>query len=406
MDIIQNLEKDLEIYFNRAKDIRSHNQKKVIRAFQKAKLRETHLHSLTGYAFEEPGTAKLEEIYSYIFNTEDALVRTSITCGTHAINIMLFGILRPNDTMLCISGLPYDTIHKSIGISGKNGSSLLDYGINYHQIDLLEDGSFDIDKITDYIEKNKPKMVYIQRSRGYSPRNHFGFIQLKEIIQLIKSRYKDIIIALDNCYGEFVQKEEPTDFGCDIMAGSLIKNPGGSLAKSGGYLVGRKDLIELCAKYHTSPGLGKKVGGSFEEIRLFLQGIFIAPLIVYNAIKTSYLFAKYFKTKGYSIIPEVEEEKNDIVQSIIFNNREDQISFIQSIQKNSAVDSDILPLPWDMPGYDDQIIMASGSFISGSSIELSADGPIREPYIAYVQGGVVYEQAVMTLESFIENRDE
>lgn len=402
---IEALEAILEPQLRKAQAIKRKNSLKVLRAFQAAQLHERDLASYSGYAYDEPGTQKLEKIYANIFHTEDALVRTSILSGTHAIKTMLFGILRPGDRLLTISGRPYDTLHKTLGLSEGTTASLKDFSIDYDEIYLKEDGSFDRASIFEFLEKYPVRMIHIQRSRGYKSGAYFSFSQLKEMIVELKEKYPKILICVDNCYGEFVQEEEPTDFGADLMAGSLIKNPGGGLARSGGYIVGKKECIASCADVLSAPGLGKSVGGSFDELKNILQGLYLAPTIVYHAIYSALLFSQYYTTLGMEVLPKPNEQRTDIVQSITFHDKEKLVTFVQAIQTNSPVDSTFVPLAWDMPGYDDQIIMASGSFVQGSSIELSADAPIREPYTAFVQGGLIIEQAMATIENLEEKRN-
>jgi len=374
--------------FNKIDRIEYLNSKKILDAFIKNRVSEAHLGYTTGYGYNDIGRDIIENIYSDIFKAEDALVRCQLISGTHAITTCFFGILRPGDTLLSITGKPYDTLDEVIGLKD-NPSSLASYGINYQEIDLI-DNKFAKDKIKEELENNKIKMITIQRSRGYSSRNSITIDVLEDIISYIRGIDKEVIIMIDNCYCELVNEKEPIEVGADIIAGSLIKNMGGSIASNGGYIVGRKDLIELCANYLNVPGQGKEVGPTLNQNRYILQGLYIAPMIVANALKTNILTAYLLENLGYKVNPKYNEEKADIVLSIMFNDEDKLIKYISAIQHNSKIDSYVDAIPTDMPGYDDKIIMASGSFSQGSSIELSCDGPIRSPYIAYQQGGISY----------------
>ncbi len=397
-EIIEEHNKRLAPLFSYYKDVRSFNNVKVLKAMQKAELKESNLASYSGYAYNEPATEKIEEIYSYVFSTDSALVRTSIASGTHAINLMLTGILRPGDKFLIATGTPYDSIHESIGIGGKNGSSLLDYGIECDIVELSDEGKIDELTLFNKIDENDYKLIYFQRSKGYNFYNNVNFSEFKNILSKTKENNPDTIIAVDNCYGEFTQKMEPTEFGADIMAGSLIKNPGGTIALSGGYIVGKNYLVDLCAYRLTAPGLGKEVGGSYNQAKNILQGLYYAPQVVYTALKTAMIFDSVYSELGYDSRPNSTKDRIDIVQSIKLGDDKKLINFVQSIQKSSAIDSTIMPYPWAMPGYDNDIIMASGAFVQGSSIELSADAPLREPYAVFLQGGAMYEQSLLALE--------
>lgn len=388
VDLVNELEKDLKEQFDIVDDICEFNSNKVINSFQKCNLNETHFSSTTGYGYNDIGRDKIEEIYADIFKTEDALVRSQFISGSHALTVALFGLLRPGDTLLSITGLPYDTLHEVIGIK-ENDSSLKSYGINYEQVDLI-DNDFDYDKIKEVIMSKKIKLIEIQRSRGYSTRSSLNISSLEKVIDFIKNIDSSIIIMIDNCYCEFVNKKEPSEVGADIVVGSLIKNLGGGISPNGAYIVGKKKLVKLCSERLNLPGEGKDVGPSLNMNRAILQGLFLAPSVVNSALKTAILASRVYQSLGYEVNPKYDDERADIVQAITFNEKEKLIKFCQAIQASSPVDSNVVLMPSDMPGYDDQVIMASGSFTQGSSIELSCDGPIRKPYIAYLQGSLTY----------------
>ncbi len=364
------------------------NQLKVLDALRKNQVSEACLMGTTGYGYNDIGRDTLEKVYSDIFHTEDALVRPQITCGTHALALSLAANLRPGDELISPVGKPYDTLEEVIGIRESKGS-LKEYGISYKQVELKEDGYFDYDAIKNAIS-DKTKMVTIQRSKGYLSRPSYGVKEIGELIKFIKNIKPDIICQVDNCYGEFVEDIEPSDVGADLVVGSLIKNPGGGLAPIGGYIAGRKDLIENCAYRLTSPGLGKEVGASLEVLRSFYQGIFLAPTVTASALKTAVFAANVYENLGFKVIPSGAEERHDIIQAITLGSKEKIIAFCEGIQSASPVDSHVSPEPWAMPGYDSDVIMAAGAFVSGSSIELSADGPIKEPYNVYFQGGITF----------------
>lgn len=390
IDLVLSNEIKLKEKFNHVNEVKEYNQYKVIIAMQKAKLNSTHFNWTTGYGYDDIGREKVEEIYSYVFNTEDALVRPTIVSGTHALSLTLSGILRPGDEILSITGEPYDTLQKVIGIKGKSKGALSEFGITYKEVDLDENGNIKINDVINSIT-SKTKLLLIQRSTGYSTRKAITIKQIKNAIENIKKIYPNIICMVDNCYGEFIEKLEPTDVGADIIAGSLIKNPGGGLALTGGYIVGKKELIEMIANRSTAPGIGKDCGLTFGTTRITLQGLFLAPHIVAEAIKGSLLAASVFKELGFRVVPDIDDPRSDIIQGIELKSKDNVIKFCQAIQSASPVDSYVLPQPWNMPGYDDEVIMAAGAFVQGSSIELSADAPIREPYMAYLQGGLTYE---------------
>ena len=385
-DLVTKYELELKGEFDKVDRLCEYNSLKVLNAFNKYKVSESDLNGTTGYGYDDAGRDKIESIFSYVLGGEDSLVRSQIISGTHAISTALFGILRPNDTILSISGKPYDTLEEVIGIKD-NSSSLKSFGINYKQIDLV-DSDFAYDKIEKFLNKNKVKVVYIQRSRGYSLRKSVDIKKIEKIVKLVKSINKDIIIMVDNCYCEFVEKITPLEVGADIIIGSLIKNLGGGIAPNGGYICGKKKLIHLCSERLNVAGEAKLVGPSLNMNKLFLQGLYMAPSVVSSAVKTAILTSKVMEELGFEVSPKYNDTRVDIVESIIFNNKEKLIKYCQGIQSASAIDSHVAPVPYEMPGYSDEIIMASGSFIQGSSIEISCDGPVKEPYIAYQQGGL------------------
>lgn len=389
-------------YFNDIETVKEYNQYKIIHAMQKARLNATHFNWTTGYGYDDVGREKVEEIYSYVFGTEDALVRPTIVSGTHAITLTLSGILRPGDELLSITGSPYDTLQKVIGVKGNERGTFIEYGIKYNEIPLDSNGKIDIEKALTSITKNT-KIIMIQRSTGYSDRKALTVDEIRVAIERIKSFDKNLIIMVDNCYGEFIETIEPTNVGADIMAGSLIKNPGGGISLSGGYVVGRKDLIELVANRSTAPGIGKECGLTFGTTRNTMQGLFLAPMIVGEALKGALLAALVYKDLGFRIVPDINDQRSDIIQGIEFKSREKAIKFCQGIQSASPVDSYVTPVPWDMPGYEDEVIMAAGAFVQGSSIELSADGPMREPYFAYYQGGLTYSHCKLGVMMSLNN---
>ena len=391
IQLSKEVEKEIEPIFKKIDEIKEINSIKVLSAFQECGLSEMHLHSSTGYGIDEVGRNKIEEIYAKIFNTEDALVRAQLISGTHALAVTLFGILRPGDIMLSISGAPYDTLQTAIGISKEQSkSSLKSFGVKYEQIEL-KNNDFDIDEIIKRVEKNNIKLVEIQRSRGYSTRKSLTVDKIEKVIAAIRKVNKEVIIMVDNCYGEFVEEKEPTDVGADVMVGSLMKNLGAGIATSGAYIVGKKDIIELCAERLTAPGVGKEIGPSLNQNIPFLKGLFFAPSVVASSVKTAVFASRILEKLGYNVEPKFDEKRADIVQTIELGDANKLIKFCQGIQSGSPIDSMVVPEPSDMAGYDDKVIMAAGTFTEGSTIELSCDGPIREPYIAYMQGGLTYE---------------
>ena len=394
--IIKNCNKDLEDSFRRIDDIEEFNSKKVLDAFIENGVCETDFNSATGYGYNDIGRDKIERVYASIFKTEDALVRCQFISGTHAISTCLFALLRPGDTMLSISGKPYDTLDSVIGFNN-NSSSLKSYNVDYKEIDLI-DNDFDYDGIREILGNNKIKLIEIQRSKGYSTRESISIDKIEKVVKVIRNIDKDVIIMVDNCYCEMVSTKEPTEVGVDVCVGSLIKNLGGAITSNGGYIVGRKDLINLCAERLNVPGQGAEVGPSINQNRYILQGLYMSPMIVANALKTAVYTAYLFEKLGYKVSPRYNDDRVDIVQNIIFENEKDLISYVRGIQSNSKIDSNAIVEPSDMPGYDDKIIMASGSFTQGSSIELSCDGPLRYPYIAYQQGSISYKYGKIIVE--------
>lgn len=397
---IKSAENKLINVFNNIDDVCFYNSQKVIKAFWQASISENDFNSTTGYGYGDIGRDKIEKVYSDIFETESALVRNQFISGTHALSTAFFALLRPGDLLLSITGKPYDTLDSIIGFND-NQSSLKSFGIRYDQIDL-KNNCFDYEAISKYLKLNKVKVIEIQRSIGYSTRSSIGIEDLDEVIRLVKGIDKDIIVMVDNCYCEFVGKLEPTQVSADICVGSLIKNLGGGIASNGAYIVGKKDLINLCSERLNVAGEASDVGPSLGANKMFLQGLYMAPSVVASALKTSVLAAYLLEKMGYSVNPRWNDERNDIVLAIKFNDKEKLIKFVEGIQSGSAIDANVLPVASSMPGYDDEIIMASGSFTQGSSIEISCDGPLRKPYIAYLQGGLTYEYGKIALIKALE----
>lgn len=387
---IDNLvESKIKKAFLEIENVALYNSCKVSKAFENNKVSEMHLGSTTGYGYNDRGREVIESIYAEIFGAEEALVRIQFVNGTHTLATAMFGNLSNGDVLLSISGAPYDTLMETVG-NVDNKNSLIGMGVKYEQIDLV-DSNFDKDKIIEYIENNKVKMIFIGRSRGYTNRESLKIDKIKEIIVEIKKVNSNIIVMVDNCYGEFVEKLEPTNVGADLIAGSLIKNIGGSLAETGGYIVGKKEYVEKAAERFTAPGIGAECGATLGKNKEILQGLYIAPTIVMNAVKTAVYASCLLEDLGYKVNPKYNDFRTDIIQSLELGDKEKLISFIQGIQHSSPIDSHVNPEPWDMPGYSDPVIMAAGTFVSGASIELSADSPIKPPYIAYIQGGITYE---------------
>ena len=385
---------DVEEQFKIYDEIREYNQLKVLNAFQEERISDMHFTNSSGYGYDDIGRDTLDKVYARIFNTERALVRPHFVNGTHAIGCALMGNLRTNDTMLCITGTPYDTLHNIIGISGKdNIGSLREYGVNYKQVDL-KDGTFDKESIINVLKEDPSiKLVHIQRSTGYGWRKSFLVSEIGEIISAIKEIRSDVCVFVDNCYGELIDTIEPTDVGADLIAGSLIKNLGGGIAPTGGYIAGKKKYVDQAAFRLTTPGIGGECGSTFGVMRQLYQGLFLAPHIVMEAVKGAVFCARIMEIAGFEVLPKYNDKRSDIIQAIKFNDREKLIAFCKGIQKGSPIDSFVECEPWAMPGYNDEVIMAAGAFIQGSSIELSADAPIREPYIAYLQGGLTFDHA-------------
>ena len=402
LNLVKEVEQDIKPIFDEVESTCQINSSKVLNAFQRCNLQETHLTSSTGYGIDEPGRNKIEEIYSEVFKAEDSLVRTQLISGTHALAVTLSALLRPNNTMLSITGEPYDTLKTVIGIGKEESkSSLKSYNIKYEQIDLV-DNDFDIKKIQERLSKKDIKLVEIQRSRGYSTRKSLTIEKIEKVIKAIREVNNEVIIMVDNCYGEFVQDREPIEVGADIAVGSLMKNLGAGIATSGAYIVGKKDLIELCAERLTSPGIGKEIGPSLNQNPLLLKGLFFAPSVVASSVKTAIFASRILEKLGYNVEPKYNEKRADIVQTITLDSEEQLVKFCQGIQKGSPIDSNVIPFPSDMGGYDDKVIMAAGTFTQGSTIELSCDGPIRPPFIAYMQGGLTYEYGKLGILKAIE----
>ena len=400
------IEKGLKDRFDKIDKIAEFNQLKVIKAMQDCKLSDAHFGVATGYGYTDIGRDKLEEIYATLFKTEAALVRPQITCGTHALSVALAGNLRPGDELLSPVGKPYDTLESVIGIREARGS-LAEYGVTYAQVDLLEDDNFDYEGIKNAINE-KTKLVTIQRSKGYATRKTFSVEEIGELIAFIKNIKPDVICMVDNCYGEFVETIEPTEVGADMCVGSLIKNPGGGLAPIGGYIVGTNECVENAACRLTCAGLGKEVGATLGISQTLMQGLFLAPTVTAGALKGAIFAANMYERLGYKVVPNSTEERYDIIQSIVLGSKDAVVEFCKGIQAAAPVDSFVVPEPWDMPGYDSDVIMAAGAFVQGSSIELSADAPIKEPYAVYFQGGITWNHAklgIMKSLQYLINKD-
>lgn len=396
----------LKARFEQIDEVAEYNQLKVVKAMQECQVSEACLLGTTGYGYNDLGRDTLEAVYAKVFHTEDALVRPQITCGTHALALALMSNLRPGDELLSPVGKPYDTLEEVIGIRPSKGS-LAEYGVSYKQVDLLADGGFDYENIGKAITE-KTRLVTIQRSKGYQTRPTLSVERIGELIAFIKGIKPDVICMVDNCYGEFVETREPSDVGADMVVGSLIKNPGGGLAPIGGYIAGKKECVENAAFRLTSPGLGKEVGASLGVLKDFYQGLFLAPAVTAAALKGAIFAANIYEKLGFAVVPDSVESRHDIIQAITFGTPEGVIAFCQGIQAAASVDSHVTPEPWDMPGYDAPVIMAAGAFVSGSSIELSADGPIKPPYAVYFQGGLTWQHAkfgiLKTLQTFVDRK--
>jgi len=399
--LIEESEKELTDIFKKIEDNAYKNSEKVLNAFHEAKISESHFNSTTGYGYGDIGRDKIEEVFANVLGAEDALVRNQFISGSHALTVALFALLRPNDTLLSITGLPYDTLHEVIGIK-ENNSSLKSFGINYLQIDLI-DNDFNYELIEKTLIEKEIKLIEIQRSRGYSKRESLIIEKIEKVIKLIKKVSPNTIIMVDNCYCEFVEPSSPCEVGADICVGSLIKNLGGGIAPNGAYIAGKKDLVELCGERLTLPGEGKEVGPSLGINKSIIQGLYMAPSAVASSLKTVILTSLILEKLGFNVSPKYNEKRADIVETIIFNDPEKLIKFTEGIQLGSAIDAHVSPVPSDMPGYTEQVIMASGSFTQGSSIEISCDGPLREPFIAYLQGSLTYEYGKLAILSGINN---
>ncbi len=388
VNLIEEEERNLKGIYEKIDKTEYENTLKVLNAFHKYQINEVHFTSTTGYGYNDIGRDTIEKVFADVLGSEDAIVRSQFISGTHALTVALFAYLRPNDIMLSITGTPYDTLHEVIGIK-ENNSSLTSFQVKYDEIELVNN-DFDYEKIKSYLKENKVKLIEIQRSKGYSTRKSITIDKIKKVVEEIRKVDKDVIIMVDNCYCEFVESITPIQVGCDVMVGSLIKNLGGGIAPNGAYIAGRSDLIDLAGERLTCPGEGREVGPTLGINRELLQGLFFAPSVVASSLKTGVLTSKVLEHLGYQVEPRYDDVRADIVQNIIFNNKEDLIKYCQGIQMASPIDSNAIPVPWDMPGYTDQVIMAAGCFTQGSSIELSCDGPLRSPYIAYQQGGLTY----------------
>ncbi|MBR3041147.1 MAG: methionine gamma-lyase family protein [Eubacterium sp.] len=404
-DFCNEIEAGLKDRFAKIDKIAEYNQIKVLRAMQQAGFAEHHLRGTTGYGYNDAGRDTLEQVYANVFHTEDALVRQQITCGTHALTIALAGNTRPGDEILSVAGSVYDTLQGVIGVRPEKGC-LAEYGITYNQVDLLPDGSWDFDGIKAAINE-RTKLIEIQRSKGYDTRPSLSVDQIGEVISFIRGIKPEVIIMVDNCYGEFVETKEPSDVGADMVVGSLIKNPGGGIAPIGGYICGTKQCIENAAARLITPGIGKEVGASLGITAQFTQGLFLAPTVTAAAVKAAIFASSIYEKLGFEVIPKASEERHDIIESIVFGKPELVQAFCEGIQNGAPIDSFVKPVPWAMPGYDDDVIMAAGTFVSGASIELSADAPMKEPYAVYFQGGITYPHAkyaiMLTLEKMKDN---
>ena len=402
-EIIKKCEENLKQQFEYLDDIAYFNQKKVLEAFRKNDVQSRHFSGSTGYGYSDIGRDTLAKLFSDVFGAEKSLVSPLITCATQALSMTLFGLLRPNDLLLSVTGGVYDTMYENIlGKKGEDIGSLKDFGVKYEEIPLKDD-KIDTEEVIKQVEQKQPKVVFMQRSRGYSSRAAFSAIELGELIQKLKQVSPNSIYMVDNCYGEFTEKQEVTQLGADIMVGSLIKNPGGGLAPTGAYVSGKAKYVELVEKRFTCPSLGAETGSFEQGYRMFYQGLFMAPHTVIQALKGAYLVGEVMKFRGYKINPNSDQKRYDIIKSITFNTADELIKFVQLVQKNSPIEANAVPMPWDMPGYSDKVIMAAGTFVGGASIELSCDSPIRAPYIAYFQGGLTYEHIKCLCDDLLNN---
>ena len=401
IDIVNHCEKEVKEEFDKIDNLCEINSIKVLNAFNKNDISEVHFNSTTGYGYGDIGRDTIEKVFKDVLGGESALVRSQFISGSHALTVALFAYLRPGDIMLSISGLPYDTLHEVIGIK-ENKSSLKSFGVKYEQIDLVND-DFNYDAIKSYLENNKVKLIEIQRSKGYSTRKSITIDKIERVAKFIKEIDHDVIIMVDNCYCEFVEEKTPLEVGCDVIVGSLIKNLGGGIAPNGAYIAGKKELVDLAGERLTLPGEGREVGPTLGINKSLLQGLFFAPTVVASSLKIAVLTSQVLENIGYEVEPKYNDNRCDIVQSIIFGNEKNLVSYCQGIQVASPIDSFSKPIPWDMPGYDDKVVMASGSFTQGSSIELSCDGPIRSPYIAYQQGSLTYNYGKIAVMKAVQN---
>ena len=392
LNLAAKAEEELKPQFKAIDEITEYNQNKVLKAFIDNNVSESCFGTTTGYGYDDKGRDTLERVFAQIMNTEDAIIRHNFVSGTHTITVALFGLLRPGDTLLSVAGMPYDTLRGVIGISPKDGS-LKEFGVNYEQIDLDKNGGIDYKALEERLKSSPVKIAYIQRSRGYETRPSLTISEIEKTVKLVKSICPETIVMVDNCYGEYVEEKEPTDVGADIIMGSLIKNPGGGIAPTGGYIAGKRDLVEKCAARLTAPGIGKEVGATLGTSREMYLGVFNAPHAVGEALKTATFASKIFEMQGFEVTPKSDEKRTDIIQTVVLGSAEKLIGFCQGLQHGMPVEAYVSPEPWDMPGYDDPVIMSSGSFTAGATIELSADGPIREPYAAWMQGGLNYHSA-------------
>lgn len=390
-------EQDCQSKYNEIASIVEINQKRVLDAFKHNRVSDSHFHSTTGYGYDDMGRETLETVYADVFGGEDALVRPQIVSGTHAISTALFGLLRPGDELVYITGKPYDTLETVIGKHDLDSGSLQDFGINYQEVSLLDDGLIDYQQVSRTITA-KTKVIGIQRSKGYDDRPSFTITQIQEMVQFVKEINPKILVFVDNCYGEFVEDKEPLHVGADLIAGSLIKNPGGGIVRAGGYIIGRKDLVLQCGHRLTAPGLGKETGATLNMLQEMYQGFFLAPHVVGEALKGAVLTSRFLELIGYTTSPHYQADRTDLIQSVTFPDAEQMIAFCQTVQANSPINAFVSPVPSPMPGYDDDVIMAAGTFIQGASLELTADGPLRAPYTAFVQGGLTYEHVKIALK--------
>ena len=392
LELAKTAESELAGQFNERDEITEYNQNKVLKAFIDNNVSESCFNYTSGYGYDDKGRDTLEKVFAQIMCCEDAIIRHNFVSGTHTITVALFGLLRPNDTLLSVAGMPYDTLRGVIGITEKDGS-LMEFGVKYDQVDLNENGGIDYDALEQRLKKEFVKIAYVQRSRGYETRPSLTIAEIEKIAKLVKKVSPKTIVMVDNCYGEYVEKQEPCEVGADIIMGSLIKNPGGGIAPTGGYIAGRRDLIEKCANRLTCPGIGKEVGASLGTSREMYLGVFNAPHVVGEAVKSATFASKIFEMLGYEVTPKSDEKRTDIIQTIVLGEAQKLIGFCQGLQHGMPVEAYVSPEPWDMPGYEDPVIMSSGSFTAGATIELSADGPIRPPYAAWMQGGLNFHSA-------------